>query len=410
MGLLRQNVRIWWQPPRNITDRDMGRTVTFLELFYDLVYVVLIAQIAHSLAEHPTLEGVAGFVFLFVMVWWAWLNGSLYHDLHGNNDVRTRVFTFAQMITVGAMAIFAHGALGETSVEFALSFAAYQLILTYMWWRTGVYDPAHRPFSQPYVAVYLLTTLMMIGSVFVPESTRFVIWGIALLMSLLLPIVTLGIRPKNEEQRIQMEAASTLSPALIERFGLFTIIVLGEVLVGVVNGAAGHHHFDGLVGVTAVLGMFVAIGIWWIFFDSVSHHKPRPGAVMARAWFYLHLVVGMGIAATGAAMLNVVELAGEPLPSDVQWLLVGAISVVLFGVALLMRVVHYPAEHEPIYRIGGLLTLAASGVALALGFLNLPAIPLLIVLIALLLAPMFYGIKVWVSIAAEHGQEALEHE
>ena len=60
MGLLRQNVRIWWQPPRNITDRDMGRTVTFLELFYDLVYVVLIAQIAHSLAEHPTLEGVAG--------------------------------------------------------------------------------------------------------------------------------------------------------------------------------------------------------------------------------------------------------------------------------------------------------------------------------------------------------------
>ena len=60
-----------------------------------------------------------------------------------------RVFTFAQMITVRGDGDFAHGALDDTSAEFALAFAAYQLILTYMWWRTGVYDPAHRPFSRP---------------------------------------------------------------------------------------------------------------------------------------------------------------------------------------------------------------------------------------------------------------------
>lgn len=409
MGVLRQNIRLWWQPPRNITDRDLNRSVTFLELFYDLVYVVLIAQIAHSLSKNPTVEGVAGYVFLFVMVWWAWLNGSIYHESHGNNDVRTRVFTFAQMITVGAMAIFAHGALDDTSAEFALAFAAYQLILTYMWWRTGVYDPAHRPFSRPYVALYLLTTLLMIGSVFVPAPTRFVIWGIALLISLLLPILTLGYRPKNESERIQMASILTVSPALVERFGLFTIIVLGEVIVGVVNGAAGHRDLDWEVGITALLGMLVAIGVWWIFFDSISHHKPRANSVMTRAWFYLHLIVGMGIAATGAAMLNVIESVGEPLPSTVQWLLVGAISVILFGVALLMRTIQYPAEFEPIYRTAGLLTLAAAVAALALGFINLPAIPLLIALIALLLAPMFYGIKGWVSIAAEYGLEAVEH-
>ena len=87
----------------------------------------------------------------------------------------------------------------------------------------------------------------------------------------------------------------------------------------------------------------------------------------------------------------------------------GAISVILFGVALLMRTIQYPAEFEPIYRTAGLLTLAAAVAALALGFINLPAIPLLIALIALLLAPMFYGIKGWVSIAAEYGLEAVEH-
>ena len=104
---------------------------------------------------------------------------------------------------------------------------------------------------------------------------------------------------------------------------LFTIIVLGEVIVGVVNGAAGHRDLNWEVGITALLGMLVAIGVWWIFFDSISHHKPRSNSVMTRAWFYLHLIVGMGIAATGAAMLNVIESFGEPLPSTVQWLLVG---------------------------------------------------------------------------------------
>ena len=96
----RQSFRRWWQPPRKISDREEDRSVTFLELFYDLVYVVLISQIAHALSLHVDLPGVAGFAFLFSLIWLAWLNGAMYHDLHGNDDLRTRVFTFMQMFTV----------------------------------------------------------------------------------------------------------------------------------------------------------------------------------------------------------------------------------------------------------------------------------------------------------------------
>jgi low temperature requirement protein LtrA len=124
MQSLRRNIRIWWQPPRNISDRKEERSVTFLELFYDLVYVILIAELAHTLSDHVDLAGVLGFAFIFVIVWVAWINGTLYHELHGNNDIRTRVFTFLQMFTVAAMAVFAHGAMGESSLGFALSFAA----------------------------------------------------------------------------------------------------------------------------------------------------------------------------------------------------------------------------------------------------------------------------------------------
>ena len=100
MQSLRQNIRIWWRPPRNISDRETERSVTFLELFYDLVYVILIAELAHTLSKHVNLGGVLGFAFLFVIVWIAWVNGTMYHELHGNNDIRTRVFTFLQMLTV----------------------------------------------------------------------------------------------------------------------------------------------------------------------------------------------------------------------------------------------------------------------------------------------------------------------
>ena len=102
MNEIRRTFRHWWQVPRRASDRAEDRTVSFLELFYDLVYVVLIAQIAHALAAHVDLAGFGQFVFLFIIVWWAWLNGTLYHDLHGNNDIRTRVFTFLQMFGVAS--------------------------------------------------------------------------------------------------------------------------------------------------------------------------------------------------------------------------------------------------------------------------------------------------------------------
>ena len=143
--LERIRFRRWWQPPRPASNRPEERRITFLELFYDLVYVVIIAELSHALAGNISLAGIGSFVFLFIIVWWAWFNGAMYHDLHGNNDIRTRVFTFLQMFTVAAMAVFAHNAMGEGSTGFALAYAAFHLILTWLWWRTGVYDPKSSP-------------------------------------------------------------------------------------------------------------------------------------------------------------------------------------------------------------------------------------------------------------------------
>src|SRR5438094_9039743 len=78
-------------PPRPHGAVLKDRTVSNLELFYDLAYVAVIAQASRHLAEHVSLEGFVGFDVVFAMLWFAWFNGSLYVELHGREDGRTRL-------------------------------------------------------------------------------------------------------------------------------------------------------------------------------------------------------------------------------------------------------------------------------------------------------------------------------
>jgi low temperature requirement protein LtrA len=398
MSLIRRNFRRWWQVPRNISDRPQHRQVTFLELFYDLVYVVLIAELTHALAIDINGQSLLGFTFLFVIVWWAWLNGTLYHELHGNNDIRTRVFTFLQMLTVAAMAIFAHDAFGETSAGFAVSYAAFQLILGYLWWRTGVYDENHRPLTIPYIIAFSVTTTLFFISAFVPGPNRFYLWGMAVMISVILPILVFSRGSKDPSVQAQLELSRTPTASLVERFGLFTIIVLGEVIVAVVQGVASHHNLTIQVGVIGGTGMLIAIGLWWLYFDFVSHRHPNN----LMLWAYAHLPMTAGIATIGAAILNVVEHTGETLPASVRWLLVGAIAVTLAGIALLIHTLQDGDRDPRTDRIGQYVTILAAVVIIALGLSSLQTIPLLVVLLVVLLTPIFFGFLSWLHSVDEN--------
>ena len=394
--LERIRFRRWWQQPRSASNHPEERRVTFLELFYDLVYVVIIAELSHALAQDLTAAGIGEFVFLFIIVWWSWFNGAMYHDLHGNNDIRTRVFTFLQMLTVAAMAVFAHHAMGEGSVGFALSYAAFHLILTWLWWRTGVYDPHHRPLSQPYSFTFLITSTLFVVSILIPAPWRFGLWVLALLVDLTL-LLLLWTRPNRAIQE-SLNRVELISASAVERFGLFTIIVLGEVIVGVVSGLAEHPHLSWRAGGSAFLGMLIAIGLWWVYFDFVSGRPPIRSTSMRLLWIYLHLPIAMGIAAVGASILNAVEHTGEPLPGEVRLLLVGAIATVLTSIAFLLKSLDLPESLRRVYRIGAHVTFSASLLVLLSGLASTGTLPLLLLLFLWLLAPIFYGILVWIKV------------
>ncbi len=104
-----------WQRPILRTDEEQGleQKATWLELFYDLVFVVVIAELAHTLSEEINLVSLGTFTFLFIPIWWVWIGVTFYNERFKSNDVSYRLFLFLQMIPVAAMAVFADDALGE---------------------------------------------------------------------------------------------------------------------------------------------------------------------------------------------------------------------------------------------------------------------------------------------------------
>ena len=397
MGLFRQHFRQWWQLPRQVGDRSEHRSVTFLELFYDLVYVVLIAQIAHSLAGHVDLAHVGQFVFLFIIVWWSWFNGMSFHDLHGNNDIRTRVFTFIQMICVAGMAAFVHHAMEETSVPFALAYGAFQLTLTFLWWRVGVHDRKHRVLSKPYAFAFLITSLLFLGSVFVPLGIRSYMWGSSVFIALLLPIMTFNRGRNNPTIQKELDKLIIVSPSTVERFGLFTIIVLGEVVVGVVSGLRDHHHLTWEIAAVALIGILIAAGLWWVYFDFISHRIPIAKSSKVVSWMYLHLPLTAAIAAVGSTLLNVTQGTGGELPPEVKWLMVTSVAVVLLSVGLLIRTLKQAHRLPKVHAMGSRIMLVSTPLTALLGLLTISGVGLLGLVFLILLFPVFYGLKTWLK-------------
>ena len=139
--------RWFWRPPRPHGETIAGRTVSFLELFYDLVYVAVIAQAAHHLAEHVSVRGFAEFAVVFALIWIAWVNGSLYLELHGREDGRTRNIVFVQMGVLVLLAVFTADAATDSGRGFALVYATFLAVATWLWYTVRRQDRRITPSS-----------------------------------------------------------------------------------------------------------------------------------------------------------------------------------------------------------------------------------------------------------------------
>ncbi|HVF98807.1 MAG TPA: low temperature requirement protein A [Chloroflexia bacterium] len=382
------NVSVWQRPRLRDDESELREhRTTWLELFYDLVFVVVVAQLAHELAAHVSWEGLLAFVMLFIPVWWVWIGATFYNDRFDTDDVGQRVYTFLQILAVAALALSVHDGLGEASQAFALSYAAARLLIIFMWVRGGFYNPVARPLTNRYAMGFSVSLALWTLSVFVSPPWRFVMWGVGLLFDLLTPLVTL---------QIQRRLPSYSTSHLPERFGLFTIIVLGESVAGTLRGAAaGEGPSLALQPIVAgALGLAMAFALWWLYFDNVMDRPVRPGLFSFAGRTYLHLLLLMGITAIGAGVADVIASESNTLEAPLRWLICGAVGVSLIALGL-MEVTLAPGSLSGGARRATIVLRLATGVAallLALAGEGLSMLVLMGVLVLLLMLPIFQGL------------------
>ena len=180
----------WWGAPRKFDRPETDRRVSWLELFYDLVYVIAISRITNQLSLHISADGFLEFICLFILIFWGWLNGSLYHDLHGSEGLRTRLMTLWQMMIIAALAVLFGQPEAKHYFNITVVFMIMQIYITYMWWSIGFYDRSHRRYNRPYTVLYLTALALMALSLIVPESWLKLILPLVLICNYAPPFVT----------------------------------------------------------------------------------------------------------------------------------------------------------------------------------------------------------------------------
>ncbi|MFI6905809.1 low temperature requirement protein A [Nonomuraea sp. NPDC050394] len=282
-----------WQPPRLRLFEGDHRRATWLELLYDLVFVVAVAELADVLAHG---NGLA-FVGLFVPLWWAWAGYVFYANRFDTDDVSHRLLMLPQILAIALMAASV-GDIGNRSALFAVSYVVVRLLLIVAYVRARKHVPEARALTTRYIQGFAIAAAIWLLSLAFEPPIRYVLWGVAVAIDLATPFLARrhqGSLPPQTEH-------------LPERFGLFVVIVLGEVVAAVVFGLKSHAVTPGSV-LIALSGIAVAMAFWWLYFGHLDESVVLRTRLAGQVWVYSHLPLALGLAAFG---IGVEHALAEP--------------------------------------------------------------------------------------------------
>ena len=317
-------VKAIFQPPRLRREEceEGERSATWLELFFDLIFVVAIAQLAHNFKSDFSFLGFAKLALLFVPVWWCWIGATFYDTRFDNDGLVDRLITLLQMAIAATIAANIHHGLDSSSVAFALSYIAFRGVLICQYLHAGYHVPQARQLTNWYAWGFTGSIVFWLASIFVPLPWRFLFWGIGLIIDFATPL-TAGKRVAN----VPPDMAHTT-----ERIGLFTIIVLGESIVAVVSGVADREWTPVSVAI-ALLGLSIAFSFWWMYFDTVDEsplQAMKTGQMkIALTWLYSHLPLTIGLTATGVGVEKMIHGLGHDSASGEKFLFCLAVALCL---------------------------------------------------------------------------------
>jgi inward rectifier potassium channel len=307
------------------------KKVTWLELFYDLVYVAAFIQLGDAFSENISVDYFFKSAGIFTAMWMSWTGFTYYANRFTVDDILHRVLVFVQMFCVGAMAISIPNLLNGNPVVFGLSYAFSLITISILYLRSVVQQKVGRDYSIYWGGTFLSVSLIWILSL-LSEDYYYIGWGVGCCVILLTPMM--------QKSRDLMEFYPTDLEHLSERYGLLTIIVLGESFVKVLTQLssinAGAYEI-----LQASFALLLTCSIWWIYFDDVASAHLKNGKNSMVTWLFTHLPLQLSIILMGVGIKKVVSVPiGSVMPLKYAILLGGAIGTALISTALIDSVTY----------------------------------------------------------------------
>ncbi len=337
--------KAWWGAPRQFSTEKIDRKVSWLELFYDLVYVIAIARITHQFSENMNVSSFLDYLYFFIMIFWGWLNGSLYHDLHSTEGLRTRLMTLLQMLIIAALVIVIGNQSENLIHHVIIVIIAMQLFITYMWYSVGFYDKNHRKLNSPYTLYYLISLALMCTTFFLDQTWLRIVFFATLILNYSPPFIT-HRRFKEEANKIN------LSSSMTERLGLFTIIIFGEVIAGVIDGVGELNELSLPVWINFSLAIFIVFALWWLFFTLASDRACKPGFLTGSLLeiLYIPTLISLGlIGLSFHGLFSIAELEELHFLS-MREIFGYALCLFILGMITMPFLLEYPSEYAYLKR------------------------------------------------------------
>ena len=304
--------------------------VSWLELFFDLVYVTAFDRLAQRLLDHPDLSTFGVFALMFVALWWAWMGNTNFAARYGNSCRTYRWGTLAQMLTLAALAVSVRGDLIDVGAFFALGYAANRTILVLMLVLRGREEGQLSPGDRTLALGFTVGTALWVTSAWLGGPAQLLLWGVALALDLACVLYTEARYDRETPHRGHFP----------ERVGLLLIVFLGAVVTELIRGAA-EQRLRPAEQLPAVLALLSIMAIWRLYFDEahtlpalLAERSGRVGTLLAWAYLHLPLTLALSVLSVGFGL----GIAEEGPEADRhERLLVGAALAAIFVALVLLR-------------------------------------------------------------------------
>jgi low temperature requirement protein LtrA len=373
------------QRRRLSTAMRQGEQVTPLELFFDLVFVLAITQCTQLMSNDPTWGGLGKGLLVLGLLWWSWVGYAWLTSVVDPEEDAVRGVIFVAMAGLLLAALCVPDAFGDLGLTFALAYAVVRMAQIGLFLLASRDEPElHKSVVGLAVSTAVGVAILAAGS-FLDPAGQAAVWGLALALDMAGPYF-FG------------SAGWKLVPAhFAERHGLILIIALGESIVAIGVGVAGHLSFA--QGVAAVVGMALAAALWWLYFDvvfRVAAARLERAAVgreqneMARdSYSYLHFPMVAGIVLGALGLKKTLAHVGDPLGVVPAFALLGGLAAYLIGhVSFRYRHIHTLNRRRTLL---ALIFLALVPVATEISALAIVAIATALVWILIAYETRIYG-------------------